>query len=203
MDAYVIRAMTRWPDVPAVYGWLALDRRGDWRIKGERLSHRKAVAFINRNYAADEHGRWYFQNGPQRVYVQLEYTPWVYRLAGDGELHAHTGEAVDGVKGAFLDDDGNLLLHTANGIGIVDDRDLAALSVNLNLRSNGASAEQIEAALVELQSGNASDLVLRWRGRRHNVEHLKRAEVESRFGFDPDPRAEAKQSKASRPKSVG
>ncbi|MDX1528916.1 MAG: DUF2946 family protein, partial [Gammaproteobacteria bacterium] len=152
MDAYVIRAMTRWPDVPAVYGWLALDRRGDWRIKGERLGHRKAIAFINRNYAADAHGRWYFQNGPQRVYVRLEYTPWVYRLAGDGELYVHTGQKVDGLKGAFLDDDGNLLLHTANGIGIVDDRDLAALSVHLDLRANGASAEQIEAALDELQS---------------------------------------------------
>ncbi len=194
MDAYVIRAMTRWPDVPAVYGWLALDRRGDWRIKGERLDHRKAVAFINRNYAADEHGRWFFQNGPQRVYVRLEYTPWVYRLAGDGELYAHTGEKADGVKGVYLDDGGNLLLHTADGIGIVDDRDLAALSVNLDLRSKGASAEQIEAALVDLQSGNASDLVLRWHQRTLPVAPVDRASVASRFGFTPDPVGGTEQS---------
>ena len=196
MDAYVIRAMTRWPDVPAVYGWLALDRRGDWRIKGERLGHRKTVAFINRNYAADEHGRWYFQNGPQRVYVQLEYTPWVYRLAADGELYAHTGQKVDGVNGAFLDNDGNLLLHAAHGIGIVDDRDLAALSDKLDLRSRGASAEQIEAALVELQSGNASDLVLRWHEQTLPVTPIARPSVAPRVGFDPDPESGSQKTRS-------
>lgn len=194
MDAYVIRAMTRWPDVPAVYGWLALDRRGDWRIKGERLAHRKAVAFINRNYAADEHGRWFFQNGPQRVYVGLDYTPWVYRLAADGGLYAHTGVKVDDVEGAYLDDNGNLLLSTGYGIGIVDDRDLDALSVNLDLRSSGASAEQIEAALLKLQSGHASDLVLRWHDRTLPVISIDRASVASRFGFIPDPDGETRQS---------
>ena len=33
MDPAVLRGMARWPDVPAVYGWLALDRRGNWRLK--------------------------------------------------------------------------------------------------------------------------------------------------------------------------
>ena len=37
MDEDVLRAMTRWPDVPAVYGWLSLDRRGRWLIRGETL----------------------------------------------------------------------------------------------------------------------------------------------------------------------
>ena len=35
MDESVIRAMDRWPDVPAVYGWLELDVRGRWRLRGE------------------------------------------------------------------------------------------------------------------------------------------------------------------------
>ena len=190
MDAYVIRAMARWPNVPAVYGWLALDRRGEWRIKGEPLKHRMAVDFINRNYAADSSGRWFFQNGPQRVYVQLDYTPWVYHLATDGALYAHTGVEVDDVKGACLDDEGNLLLQSGNGIGIVDDRDLAVLSSNLDLRSKGASAEQIEAALRKLQSGNPCDVVLRWRDRTLPIAPIKRALVASHFGFDPDPGAE-------------
>jgi len=33
MDEIVLRSMAKWPDVPAVYGWLALDRRGSFRIK--------------------------------------------------------------------------------------------------------------------------------------------------------------------------
>ena len=47
MDDSVIRAMTRWPNVPAVYGWLGLDRRGCWRLRGERITHGGAIEFIN------------------------------------------------------------------------------------------------------------------------------------------------------------
>ena len=72
MDASVIKAMARWPDVPAVYGWLSLDRRGRWCLRGEAVTHRGAVQFINRNYDHTSDGRWYFQNGPQRVFVDLE-----------------------------------------------------------------------------------------------------------------------------------
>ena len=77
MDPIVIQAMAKWPNVPNVYGWLTLDRRGNWLIKGDRISNPGVVAFIGRNYGADEQGRWYFQNGPQRVFVTLEYAPYV------------------------------------------------------------------------------------------------------------------------------
>ena len=33
MDEIVIRGMLKWPNVPSVYGWLSLDRRGSWTIK--------------------------------------------------------------------------------------------------------------------------------------------------------------------------
>jgi hypothetical protein len=33
------------------------------------------VNFIQRNYDHDAQGQWFFQNGPQRVYVELEATP--------------------------------------------------------------------------------------------------------------------------------
>lgn len=191
MDDYVIRAMAKWPNVPAVYGWLSLDRRGDWRIKGERLGHRKAVAFINRNYADDGAGCWYFQNGPQRVYVRLAYTPWVYRLRPDGELCTHTDKAVDQIEGVYLDDEGNLLLNTVEGIGVMDDRDLDAFSAHFGLNEGGNHEERIEAAVAETQAGRPSDLVLNWRGRTLEVGHLKRAAVASQFGFSPDPESEA------------
>ena len=34
MDEIVARAMQKWPDVPNVYRWLRLDRRGNWLVKG-------------------------------------------------------------------------------------------------------------------------------------------------------------------------
>lgn len=193
MDEYVIRAMAKWPDVPSVHGWLSLDRRGDWRIKGERLGHRKAVAFVNRNFAADDSGCWFFQNGPQRVYVRLEYTPWVYRLGANDELYTHTEETVENIEGVYLDNDGSLLLSTAKGIGLVDDRDLEAVSAHLDLNQRGADAERIEAAVTETQSGRPSDLVLIWRGRALEVNHVERTAVASLFGFNPDPEDETKE----------
>ena len=99
MDDVVIRAMAKWPNVPAVYGWLALDGRGQWSIRSaaeagfERVANAKLIEFIGRNYHHDEQGRWYFQNGPQRVYVNLDYTPLVYRIARAHplSLETHTG----------------------------------------------------------------------------------------------------------------
>ena len=94
MDDIVKAALKKWPNVPHCYGWLALDARGDWymrddriqaagpfpQVKGSRIDHDKLKAFIARNYQADAAGCWHFQNGPQRVYVQLEATPWVWRV---------------------------------------------------------------------------------------------------------------------------
>ena len=97
MDDIVRQALAKWPDVPHCTGWLLLDRRGDWRLRddaaqaagalGSPIRHAALIAFIARNYEADEHGQWFFQNGPQRVYVELAYTPWIVRLAErDGQL---------------------------------------------------------------------------------------------------------------------
>jgi len=76
MDEIVLRSMLKWPDVPAVYGLLSLDRRGSWMIRPSRTlrAHRHAAVreFIGRNYASDSEGRWYFQNGTQRVFVALD-----------------------------------------------------------------------------------------------------------------------------------
>ena len=94
MDPIVIQAMAKWPNVPNVFGWLSLARRGTWLIKGDRIANAGVTAFIGRNYAADERGRWFFQNGPQRVFVTLEYTPFVVNTASDAStaLETHIGQ---------------------------------------------------------------------------------------------------------------
>ena len=115
--------MARWPDVPAVYGWLALDRRGNWLIKGERIINHALREFIARNYEADSAGRWYFQNGPQRVYVSLAYTPFVVHYEGP-TLVDHCGEAFS-VQALYVDDEGSVLMKGARSVALLDDRDLA------------------------------------------------------------------------------
>lgn len=132
MDEAVLRALARWPGVADVYGWLVLDRRGEWRLRVEgaerrfeRIGNRALRDFICRNYAADARGRWYFQNGPQRVYVELAYAPLVVRLDAAG-LTDHCGRAFGEPRGIWQDEEGSLLLLGDLGLGLVDDRDLAA-----------------------------------------------------------------------------
>ena len=163
-DNDVVRAMARWPDVPECFGWLQLDRRGAWRIKGERISHRGACSFLGRHYRGDELGRWYVQNGPQRVFVALEYTPWVLHLDGRGGLTTHTELACAPPSAAYVDDEGNLLLMTAWGIGLLDDRDLDRA-----------------ADWMEFDGDDATRL--NWPGCPIAVESVDREQAGARFGY--------------------
>ena len=123
MDAAVLRALAKWPDVPDVYGWLQLDRRGEWRIKGEKIGNAALRDFICRNYAADARGCWYFQNGPQKVFVQLAYTPLVAHYEEELLLD-HCGRPFPFGR-AHQDEEGSVLIEGGRGIALLDDRDLA------------------------------------------------------------------------------
>lgn len=191
MDHSVMRAMARWPDVPAVYGWLALDRRGRWCLQGRPVTHRGAIEFMNRNYASTQDGCWYFQNGPQRVFVDLDYTPWVFTLDGCCNLVDHTEEPVGGLRGAWLDEEGNLLLLGARGIGLLCDRDLEPVSDGLSFTDGRPCNEEDIARLIEAGAGAASEHIqLEWDGTRIPVRTVARDRVPAEFGFVPRPRAD-------------
>ena len=165
MDEIVIRAMAKWPNVPVVYGWLALDRRGRWSIKSaspggadaaaarfEPVTNPKLIEFIGRNYAHDDAGRWYFQNGPQRVYVNLAYTPLVYRIAGAQPLsfETHTGAPCAALQSAWMDEAGDLLLVTEHGPGLLLDRDLPrGLEALAYADGHALEEEQLLALIAE------------------------------------------------------
>ena len=141
MDDLVIAAMAKWPNVPDCYGWLGLDARGRWFMrddhaqqagdfasglllaKGSELKHEKLVDFIGRNYAVDSHGQWFFQNGPQRVFVELQATPWVWRIETDYSIVSHTGLKVQ-FERAYLDENGMLYFNTDKGFGLVHSQDV-------------------------------------------------------------------------------
>jgi hypothetical protein len=145
MDDLVKQAMAKWPNVPDCYGWLGLDARGNWYMRDERaqacghfssgqpgakgslLKHEKLIDFIQRNYARDPLGRWYFQNGPQRVFVELEATPWIWRVAHDLSITAHSGESTS-FRECFTDENGKVYLETQMGIGLVHTQDVGCVA---------------------------------------------------------------------------
>jgi hypothetical protein len=122
MDEQVLRSLIKWPNVPDCYGWLALDRRGQWRMRnefaqennlpGQVIEHLALKEFISRNYACDSFGRYFFQNGPQRVFVSLDSTPWVARMMPDNEklrLKTQCHGSVD-PSAALSDENGNIYI---------------------------------------------------------------------------------------------
>jgi hypothetical protein len=169
MDDIVRQAMAKWPNVPHCYGWLALDDRGNWYMRDDRvqaagpfpqsrgslLRHEKLIDFIQRNYEHDARGQWYFQNGPQRVYVELQATPWIWRVAADTSVTSHTGLPAQ-VQSCLLDEDGRLYLETDRGIGLVHTQDIVHAS------------EAVEAG--------------RWQPRE-----TRAADLPARFGYVPSP----------------
>ena len=145
MDDIVRQAMAKWPNVPDCYGWLGLDARGNWYMrddraqaagpfagggalaKGSLLRHDKLIEFIQRNYIADVQGRWFFQNGPQRVFVELEITPWIWRVDADFSVRAHSGERVE-AQACMVDETGRVYLQTTLGFGLVHTLDVACVA---------------------------------------------------------------------------
>lgn len=164
MDDIVKQALAKWPNVPHCYGWLGLDARGNWYMrddrtqaagpfvsaKGSLLRHDKLIDFIQRNYEHDDAGQWFFQNGPQRVYVELEAAPFVWRVAeGNFAVAAHTGQAVE-PSDCLLDEHGKLYFATPIGLGLVHTQDV------------GIAAEAIEAGRWQPEPVQAADLPARF-----------------------------------------
>ncbi|GKS93546.1 DUF2946 family protein [Acidovorax sp. SUPP2825] len=163
MDDIVKQAIAKWPNVPDCYGWLGLDARGRWymrddatqaqgpfpQAKGSLLAHGKLIDFIQRNYEADAQGRWFFQNGPQRVYVELEITPVVWRIESDFTLVAHTGRAST-ARECLLDEAGRLYLFDGTVLGLAHTLDMETAS------------QAVEAGQWDPQPVQAADLPVRY-----------------------------------------
>ena len=187
MDEIVLRGMAKWPNVPAVYGWLSLDRRGHWLLKGDRVSNPGIVDFFGRNYSHDDTGRWFLQNGPQRVYVALDYTPYIYRVAPETGLvlsvTAHSGETTGDTRTAYIDDAGQMLLDTTLGIGLVHDTDLELLIPRFRDGGSAPDETALAAALDALQNGRNPGLQLDTGAGLIPVMPVRTADVPEKFGF--------------------
>ena len=193
MDEIVRQAMSKWPSVPHCYGWLALDARGAFRMRdetaqrlhqpGDIIRHTALLAFIYRNYAHDERGAWFFQNGPQRVYVDLEATPFIARTDPVHQIVLHDGEAMTDINDVWLTDKGQLVLSNATQVAMLDDRDLAQC---LPLLKNKGQVIDDSLLMQWLNSPDES-LSKTILGRDIPVRWLRSNDVAARFGFIKSP----------------
>jgi hypothetical protein len=203
MDQGVAESLVKWPNVPHCFGWLALDRRGAWRMRddyaqahglpGDVIKHAALNAFIARNYASDTDGRYFFQNGPQRVYVNLDATPWVVRMmptgnAGHPWQFQTQCQSLLTPTAAFMDEAGHILIEgmltqtiwsAANqfseierlSIALLHDHDIELFSGLISLANTACALE-------------GSWL---WHDRDLTLEPISTAELESQFHFQARP----------------
>lgn len=196
MDEVVRQAMAKWPNVPHCFGWLRLDARGHWRMRderaqqsglpGDKISHPALLGFINRNYTHDDAGRWYFQNGPQRVYIDLEATPYVVRTDPAAGLLLHTGDAMPALQQAWLTPEGRWILVAAGIVATLDDRDAATLLRDVMHADATASDEQV---MAWLEGDHTIDLTLRHGNLSLPLQRIDADDVAQQFGFVAQPRA--------------
>ncbi|MBV6273061.1 DUF2946 family protein [Alcaligenaceae bacterium CGII-47] len=208
MDPQVIAAMKRWPNVPEVYGWLSLSATGHWRlhprgtawrcqadpmadltaddILGEAITSPQITNFIKRNYTCDTAGRWFFQNGPQRVFIRLDAAPYLLQTDLDehGRLHlrTHTGEPAGQVSEWWLDDQGRVFARTAIGPGMIAGRDLSAV-IDVLHTPQGPLAE----ALANLPDTDLPRHILPWpapdKGSPVALHHVTSPQLPAALGF--------------------
>lgn len=167
MDDIVRQALAKWPNVPHCHGWLGLDARGQWWMRDDRtqalgpfpsargslLRHDKLIDFIHRNYEPDTDGCWYFQNGPQRVYVELEATPVIWRVADDLSLTSHHGQPgqMGNPAGVLMDEQGRVYIDARMRHGDIVRQTLGLVHTQ-DVRTVGEAVEQGLWAVTSVQA---------------------------------------------------
>ncbi len=190
MDQSVLNALKKWPNVPDVFGWLSLDLRENWLIKDSVIENPGISEFIGRNYAVDEHGRWFFQNGPQRVFVSLAYAPFVLRTSGasDPYLVTHTGLRLERISGAWIDEAGTLVVRWPSGLGSVCDRDLAEVADWFTNADGTPVADETLIKRIESPAKHGSaGFWLDYRNEKLPVGRVLSRLLPQKFAFDRSP----------------
>ena len=195
MDEQVLRSLIKWPDVPDCFGWLALDRRGQWRMRdefaqqnklpGQTITHIALNDFISRNYACDHLGRYFFQNGPQRVFITLDATPWIARIIpskSGTQLLTQCNESME-PSGALSDESGNIYIvgkvnqnqffqQDCQTVALLHDHDLDHFSEIAQLREEACSF-----------GGSWT-----WQGKQLPLDPICSKEIAAHFKFITTPR---------------
>lgn len=192
----------KWPNVPHCFGWLALDRRGQWRMRdefaqanqlaGSVIQHRALNEFISRNYAYDSLGRYFFQNGPQRVFITLDATPWIARMIPSEigpRLLTQCGTEIK-PHGALSDEKGNIYITGIIAQSLSDQIDSTAFTKTESL--SVALLHDHDLDLFSDQSKVMEDACSfrgswQWDGKNLPIEPIHSLELSERFHFIKTP----------------
>ncbi len=202
MDQRVLLSLVAWPNVPHCFGWLALDRRGQWRMRdeyarantlpGKVIEHVLLKDYISRNYACDSSGRYFFQNGPQRVFITLDATPWIVHISPSNtsmQLLTQCDTAIE-PYGALSDERGNIYIHGLIKQTINENTDndrfiqKESLSIALLLDHDLGLFTDLAKLHEEACSFRGS---WNWNGQELAIEPIHSKDLSTRFRFIKNP----------------
>ena len=163
------------------------------QLAGTVIQHTALNEFIARNYAYDSLGRYFFQNGPQRVFITLDATPWIARMIpgeNGAQLLNQCGEEIQ-PEGALSDEKGNIYItglitqslsdqidnsiftkRTLPSVALLHDHDLDLFSEQSTVQEDACSFR-------------GSWL---WDGRELPIEPIHSIELSERFHFVKAPK---------------
>ena len=183
----------KWPNVPDVYNWLELDNRGNWCIKNEKISHKGLIKFINDHYSSDDKGRFFFQNGPQRVFVKLHSTPFILSIALNDDViyfKTQTNQVIQQIEQFWLDNNGRLLLSWDQYLGLLSDRDLLMMSdyiVPVNANGQQEFDQISDLDITSSFSENKIPFNLKLNNRLYDIRPIRERDFSRLFNFEPNP----------------
>ncbi|HEX2281468.1 MAG TPA: DUF2946 family protein [Thermomicrobiales bacterium] len=123
------------------------------------------------------------------MFVALAYAPWVLRVGADGTMTTHTSKPVASLKGAWMDQQGIIVLQTELGAALIDDRDIESISAWLSGPDGAACDEdRITEALERIQAGEDAGLWLSHGECRVPLLSLQSQEVPARLAFVREPK---------------
>lgn len=197
MDKQVQRALIKWPNVPHCYGWLELDARGMWRIRdqrthelgllGSKITNVTLRNFIDRNYQADDVGRYFFQNGPQRVYVELQSTPYIAHSDPQRGWVLHTDITLKTCDAVWITAEGNFVLKSGDVVAQIDDRDTVDAMACVYLNGQQAGDEQIVNWLHNTQNTNEASFTFLFQKRAVPIRKTSVAALAKQYSFVTHP----------------
>jgi hypothetical protein len=163
-------------------------------LPGQVIRHQSLNEFISRNYARDTQGKYFFQNGPQRVFITLDATPWIVRMIPSDQGVQLLTQCQSPLEptAALSDENGNIYivgnitqtvyeasdraqskLETTEGIALLHDHDLDLFSELATLKEEACSF------------GGSWN----WHGKQLPLDPIHSSELANRFQFVPKPSA--------------
>jgi len=158
------------------------------QLPGNVIQHVALNEFISRNYAHDSLGRYFFQNGPQRVFITLDVTPWIARIIpseSGPQLSTQCGTKIK-PHSALSDEKGNIYIAGSIPQSLPDQIDGTVFTQTESLSI--ALLHDHDLDLFSDQSQIKEDACSfrgswQWDGKDLPIEPIHSAELAGRFHF--------------------